>query len=442
MPNLNFFKRAVMRLGTYALKAVGFDTTSVEWYARNGYPQLYSLLGGGSQSWSGESVTIQSALTNSVVWACNKIISESIGFIPAVLMREEADGDVLPAKKHPMFTAMKYAPNEELTAQALTETMTSHCVLGGNAYAYIRRRSGTGTAVGLELLMPEQVQPGRDGLGHLVYVVTRPGQPDKTYTVEPGRAQDILHIRGIGWDGVQGYSVISMASNSIGMAIAAEKNVGKFYNSGGRSPYYLQLAQTARFKTDDEFKKFRADWEATYADSSRVPIVEPWLEYKPLGMNMRDAQMLESRQFSVPEICRWFSVSPHLVGDLSRATFSNIEHLFLEFKQMTLAAWIDRWENEFWRCVLTDDEKAQGYKLRFDVNELLRGDFVTRMNGYASALQNGHMNIDEVRALEGRNKLPDGAGESYHVQLNMQDVEKIGEEPAVEPEPQKLRRLK
>jgi HK97 family phage portal protein len=169
-------------------------------------------------------------------------------------------------------------------------------------------------------------------------------------------------------------------------------------------------------------------------------MVQPGMELKELGMSMRDAQMLESRQFSIAEICRWFSISPHLVGDLSRATFSNIEHLFLEFLQMTLNTWINRWEQEFWRCVLTDEEKGQGYQLRFKVDELLRGDFTTRMEGYASALQNGHMSIDEVRSLEGRNRLPNGTGSNYHVQLNMQQVDKIGEEPVEAPAKNGIRR--
>jgi HK97 family phage portal protein len=115
-------------------------------------------------------------------------------------------------------------------------------------------------------------------------------------------------------------------------------------------------------------------------------------------------------------------VSPHLVGDLSRATFSNIEQLALEFVKMTLARWLTRWEQDFWRCVLTPEEKAQGYFLRHNVNALLRGDFQTRMAGYASALQNGHLNVDEVRDLEDLNPLPDGAGEHYHIQLNMQSL--------------------
>lgn len=431
-----FIKRMAFKVGSRLIKSVGgvtFDTVNAAWYARNGYPQIYSILSGGLPAWSGETVSLESARNHSVVWACNKIISESIGFIPAILMREQPDGDVFPAKTHPMYRAMRHAPNQEITAQALTETMTSHCVLGGNAFAYIRRRSGTGTAVELEMLLPGNVLVERDAKKQLVYVVKSQGEPDRAFTVLPGKPHDILHIRGLGWDGLTGYSVITMARQSIGAAIAAERNVSRFWANGGRTPYYLKLMQ--KFKTDQEFEKFRNDWESVYSEPNKAPILEPWLEYKDIGLSMKDAQMLESRQFSIPEICRWFSVSPHLVGDLSRATFSNIEHLFLEFLQMTLSTWITRWEQEFWRCVLTDDDKSQGYILQHDVDELLRGDFKTRMEGYASALQNGHMNIDEVRLREKRNRLPKGAGSHYHIQLNMQDVEQIGADPGQQSSP-------
>jgi HK97 family phage portal protein len=150
------------------------------------------------------------------------------------------------------------------------------------------------------------------------------------------------------------------------------------------------------------------------------------IEYKQIGLNMADMQMLETREFSIPEICRWFLVSPHLVGDLSRATFSNIEQLALEFVKMTLSAWITRWEQELYRCVLTPEEKAAGYYFRHNLSGLLRGDFQTRMAGYATMLQNGIANVDEVRDLEDWNPLPDGAGEDYHIQLNMQALPATG----------------
>ena len=425
----NWVRRVAAWAGAKAVKYAGgisFDAVSAGWYLRNGYPQIYSILTGGMPAWSGEAVSIETALNHSVVWACNRIISESIGYIPAILIRASGN-EKKPAEDHPMYAAMKMAPNDEITAQGFTEMLTSHCLLQGNAYAQIVRRSGTGTAISLNHLLPQSVFPDRerDGAKRLVYVLKNGTDPNKTYTVVPGKPQDILHLRGLGWDGLRGYSVITMGRQSIGSAIAAERNVARFWAHGGRPPYHLELIQ--KFKTDEDFEKFREDWEKVYSEPQRAPITEPWLKYVPSTLTMKDSQALETRQYTVAEICRWFTVSPHLVADLSHATFSNIEHLALYFVKMTLSTWLGRWEQEFWRCVLTPDEKAQGYFLRHNVNALLRGDFKTRMEGYASALQNGHLNIDEVRDYEDRNPLPNGAGQHYHIQLNMQELPEDGQ---------------
>src|SRR5207248_3901802 len=139
--------------------------------------------------------------------------------------------------------------------------------------------------------------------------------------------------------------------------------------------------------------------------------LENGLSYKHIVLSSQDSQMLESRLFGIHEICRWFLVSPHLVGDLSRATFSNIEQLALEFVKMTLSAWITRWEQELWRCVLTPAEKTQGYFFKHNLNALLRGDFQSRMAGYATMLQNGVASVDDIRDLEDWNRLPDGIGD-------------------------------
>jgi HK97 family phage portal protein len=436
MHDKNIIKRALAAVGTFALKysgGINFDAVQAGWYLRNGYPQIYSILTGGLPAWSGESVSIETALNHSAVWACNKIISESIGFIPAVVMQKKGD-TLLPAEDHPMHDAMLYEPNEEITAQAFSETLTSHCVMQGNGYAFIDRRSSTGTAIGMRLLYPNQVFPDRerDGARRLIYVLKESGIADKTFTVIPGRPHDIFHLRGLGWDGMRGYSVITMARQSIGSAIAAERNVARFWATGGRKPYNIKLAN--KFRSKEEGEEFRSKMEQIASQPNKVMITEPGWEYTPIeGVTMKESQMLESRVFTIAEISRWFSVSPHLLADLSRATFSNIEHLFLEFKQLTLNAWINRWEQEFRRCVLTDAEKSQGYRLRLNFEELMRGDFKTRMEGYSIALQNGIWNQDECRANEHQNKIPNGAGSHYHMQLNMQNLEDVGKEPATAP---------
>jgi HK97 family phage portal protein len=398
---------------------ISFDAINVGWYARNGFPGIYSILSGGMPAWSGEPVSVQTALNHSVVWACNRIISEPVGFIPLAMLRRNAAGKEL-ADQHPMYSALHDAPSDEMTAMGFRETLTSHCVLQGNAYAHILRRSGTGTAIELHPLLPQQVTPDREKKGQkrLIYIVKDGNSPEKTYTVQKGKPHDILHIRGLGADGIRGYSVITMARQSVGTALSAERNVARFYANGGRVPYLLEMAQ--KFKTDADFDKFRTDWEKTYSEPHRAPILENGITYKQIGLNHADAQLLETRQFTIPEICRWFSVSPHLVGDLSRATFSNIEQLALEFVKMTLASWLTRWEQELWRCVLTPEEKTQGYFFKHNVNALLRGDFQSRMAGYSTMLQNGIASVNEVRDLEDWN--PISGGDDHHIQLNMQTL--------------------
>ena len=395
-------------------------------YARSGFRDLATVLSGDLPAWSGETVSLQTALNHSVVWACNRIISESIGMIPAVLLQRKGgtkrvcDGlDGNPS--HPLYSVMHDLPNEEETATGFTERLTSHCLMQGGGFAQILRRSGTETAVGLLGLMPEQVRPDRERTGarRLVYVVKDGNNQEKTFTVEPGKPQDIFHIRGLGWDGIKGYSVLTMARQSWGTAIGANRNVGRFFANGGRLPYVLEME--GKFRNDTEFEKFRGDWEKTYSDPHKAPILEPPIKnYKQIGISAKDAQLLETRLFDIHEICRWFLVSPHLVGDLSRATFSNIEQLALEFVKMTLSTWLNRWEQEFSRCVLTAQERAQGYFLRHNVNALLRGDFQTRMAGYSTMLQNGIASVNEVRDLEDWN--PIDGGDEHHIQLNMQTL--------------------
>lgn len=397
-----------------------FDTVSAGWYAQNGYSRIYSALTGGLPAWSGEPVSTSTSLGLSTVYACNKIISESVGFLPINMMRESGKTKS-EAVSHPIYSAMKHAPNDEITSQSFTELLTSHCVLQGNSYARIVRRSGTGTAIELDPIPPECMFPTREKTGQkrLVYVMKEANQPDKTFTVQRGKPQDIFHMRGLGWDGIRGYSVVAMARQSFGTAIAQERNVANFYANGGRVPYVLN--HKSHFASEQDFDRFRADWEKTYSQPHKAPILEDGLEYKQIGLSAADAQLLESRLFTIPEVCRWFGVSPHLVGDLSKATFSNIESLAAQFVSFTLMTWLTRWEQELFRCVLTPEEKTQGYYFTHDLSALLRAEFKARMEGYATLLQNGVDSINEVRAKEGQN--PVEGGDAHYVQVNMAPIQ-------------------
>jgi HK97 family phage portal protein len=399
------------------------------WYALNGFPRMYSALSRGMPSHSGETVTLESALGHSVFWACNRLICETEGSTPLAMLQRKGGAKQL-AENHPMYSALSNAPNDEMSAMTFRETLTSHRLLEGNGYALIERRSGTGTALALHPLNPAQVKIDREKTGQrrLVYIVADGSQDSKTYTVQPGKPHDILHLHGLGWDGVKGYSVVQMARQSIGTALAVERHVGRFYANGGRTPYNLKLSK--KFENDQVSDKFRSDWKRIYSDPHEVPIIEPWFEYQQTGLNAVEAQMLESRLFDIHEICRWFLVSPHLVGDLSRATFSNIEQLALEFVKITMNPHYTGWEQDLWRCVLTPEEKSQGFYFKHNTNELLRGDFLTRMQGYSIMLQNAVANPNEVRDLEDWN--PYKGGDNYHYQLNMQPANaSAGQPPAL-----------
>lgn len=409
---------------TLDLKAtdVGFNTVTADWYARNGYSQIYSLVGGSRPAWSGEQVTLDSALNLSVVRACVGVISESLASLPLHLYLE-INGEKHIDRNKPLDSLLHDAPNSDMSAMSFRETVTAHTLLTGNGFARVIRTAKDQSCIALHLIRPSDVQTDRDKQNRLVYVVNG----DRTYTVEPNRPHDILHIPGLGWSGTGGYSVLALARQSFGTALSAEKYAARFYAAGGRPSYHIEWDK--RFKTEEDYNRWRADWTAQYGTSDTfhvAPLLEPNMKWVSDGVSPEDMQFLGTRQYHVAEICRWFRVSPHLAGDLSRATFSNIEHLSLEFVTYTLMAWITRWEQAIWRCVLTPQEQRAGYYVRHNVSGLLRGDFASRTQGYASALQNGWMNIDEVRSLEELNRLQNGSGQAHHIQLNMQTVPGTG----------------
>ncbi len=391
------------------------------------HPQIARSLGYAEPSYSGKNVNEYTALNISTVWACQRVISESAAMLPLHVMQDTGSGKRV-ADEHPLDWVLYREPNTEMSALRLRQTMTAHCVTWGNAWARKVRRGGTGQTIGLWPWTPDSVRGDTDRAGNWYWLHKEGNSAEKTY--EP---VDVFHLPGMGFDGRLGYSVVGMARQSLGIAAVQDEYVGKFFANGGRKPYYLW--KKTRFKTDEEFNEFNDRWRETYHTSDgfhKAPLLEGQdIELKELGMPLEDAQLLASRQFSVPDICRWFRISPHLVGDLSRATFSNIEHLGLEFVQQTLMYWLVLWEQEIERQLLTPGERGR-YYVKHNVSALLRGDFKSRMEGYSIGLQNGFMNPDKVCALEDWDPLPNGAGAAYHIQLNMQTLPGTGEPTAAE----------
>lgn len=226
------------------------------------------------------------------------------------------------------------------------------------------------------------------------------------------KKEDILHIAGMGFDGLVGYSPISMAKNAVGMALACEEYGAKFFENGASPSGVLEHPST--IKNPD---KLRESWNSLFQGSSnshRVAVLEEGLSFKPISISPNEAQFLETRKFQIDEIARIFRIPPHMVGDLERASFSNIEEQSLEFVKYTLNPWISRWEQAIQRSLFLDSEKRE-YFVKFNVDGILRGDYESRMNGYATARQNGWMSANDIRELENMDLIPDELGGNLYL---------------------------
>ena len=301
----------------------------------------------------------------------------------------------------------------------------THLLLWGNAYAQIIR-NGKGDVIALYPLMPNKMQVDRDENGELYYTYQRSNEEAKTMegTTVYLSKHDVLHIHGLGFDGLVGYSPIAMAKNAIGLAIATEEYGAKFFANGAAPSGVLEHPGTIKDPT-----KVREAWQSQFGgsgNSGKVAVLEEGMKYTPISISPEQAQFLETRKFQINEIARIFRVPPHMVGDLEKSSFSNIEQQSLEFVKYTLDPWIIRWEQSLNRALLSIDEKKK-YFFKFNVEGLLRGDYQSRMQGYATARQNGWMSANDIRELENLDKIPaEQGGDLYLINGNMLPLNDAG----------------
>ena len=382
----------------------------------------YSFFMGTSAA--GKSVNERSAMQMTAVYACVRILSESIAGLPLHMYQYEEDGSKKKAVEHPLYHLLHDEPNPEMTSFVFRETLMSHQLLWGNAYAQIIR-NGKGDIIGLYPLMPNRMKVERDTKGQLYYEYQTmkedaPTMKGAVYQLDPS---DVLHVPGLGFDGLVGYSPIAMAKNAIGLAIAAEEYGSKFYANGAAPSGVLEHPNVLK-----DPAKVRDSWNAAFGGSSnahRVAVLEEGMKYTPISISPNEAQFLETRKFQINEIARIFRVPPHMVGDLEKSSFSNIEQQSLEFVKYTLNPWVCRWEQALQRALLDDDEKGK-YFFRFNVEGLLRGDYQSRMNGYATARQNGWMSANDIRELENLDRIPaELGGDLYLVNGNMLPLSQV-----------------
>ena len=383
----------------------------------------YTFFMGGSTA--GKNVNERSAMQMTAVYACVRILSEAIAGLPLHMYRYKDEGGKEKATGHTLYHLLHDEPNPEMTSFVFRETLMTHLLLWGNAYAQIIR-NGKGEVIALYPLMPNRMEVNRDQNGMLYYVYQK--SSDDAPTMEGSSVilspSEVLHVPGLGFDGLVGYSPIAMAKNAIGLSMAAEEYGAKFYANGAAPSGVLEHPGVLK-----DPAKVRDSWNAAFGGSSnshKVAVLEEGLKYTPISISPNEAQFLETRKFQIDEIARIFRVPPHMVGDLEKSSFSNIEQQSLEFVKYTLDPWVVRWEQSLSRALLSETEK-KNYFFKFNLEGLLRGDYQSRMQGYSIGIQNGFMCPNDVRELENLDLIPDElGGNKYMVNGNMVDLKNVG----------------
>ena len=383
----------------------------------------YTFYMGGSTS--GKPVNERSAMQMTAVYSCVRILAEAVAGLPLHLYRYTESGGKEKAIDHPLYLLLHDEPNPEMSSFVFRETLMTHLLLWGNAYAQIIR-NGKNEVIALYPLMPNKMSVDRDEHGQLYYTYQRSN--DEVATMEGSsvvlKPSEVLHIPGLGFDGLVGYSPIAMAKNAIGMAIACEEYGAKFFANGAQPGGVLEHPGTIK-----DPQRVRESWQRSFGGSgnaNKIAVLEEGMKYTPIAISPEQAQFLETRKFQINEIARIFRVPPHMVGDLEKSSFSNIEQQSLEFVKYTLDPWVIRWEQSIMRSLLTPEEKKT-YYAKFNLDGLLRGDYQSRMNGYAIGRQNGWMSANDIRELENLDRIPaDEGGDLYLINGNMLPMRNAG----------------
>ncbi len=374
-------------------------------------------------------VNDQTALSCMAVYAAVRLLSETIGSLPGHVMRE-TDGGKQKALSHPLYSIIHDQANPEQTAMEWRETAMGHLLLRGNHFSE-KQYDNSGRLLALWPIHPDRVQVRRLAANApLSYLIAIPG--GGTVTLGP---EQILHLRGMGSNGITGYSPIAIARQAIGLAVAAQEYGARLFKNDTRPGGVLEHPGKL---SDPAYTRLRRSIEEQHqglSNAHRMMILEEGMKWSQIGINPDDAQFLESRKFSVTETARLFNIPPHFLRDLERATFSNIEQQGIEFVVYTLRPWLVRFEQRMNIELLSPQDRITHF-VRFNVDGLLRGDIKTRFESYQLAKQNGWLNADEIRELEDMNPIPGGSGQEYWQPINIGVVGKMPLAQPSTPDPQ------
>ena len=368
---------------------------------------------GGARSKAGINVTADVALEISTIYACVKILSETVAYLPLNLYRRRKGGGRERAWYHPLYPVLHDQANSRQTAYEFRETMQGHLSLRGNSYAEIVRNQA-GEIIELYPWHPDLVRPERLGDGSIVYHF----QTSAGEKILP--AERVLHLPGLAMarDGIMGISPLHYAREMIGLAKATEQYGATFFGNGARPGGILKHPGTLNEKSIDHLK---SAWASQFGgdQAHRIAVLEEGMEWTQVGISNNDSQFLETRKFTVEEIARIYRIPLHLLQNLDKASFDNITQQSIEFVMYTMLPWLRRWEQRLMMSLLSEQERG-AYFIEFQVAGLLRGDEKTRFDAYATGRQWGWLSINDIRKLENMN--PVDGGDNYLQPLNMQPI--------------------
>ncbi|WP_175739695.1 phage portal protein [Burkholderia ambifaria] len=369
---------------------------------------LADMLGLSYESVTGVNVSPETAMRFTTVFSCVRVIAESIGLMPVTLKRRVGDSRV-DVPNHPLDRILRVAPNEFMTAAEWHELLGMSLAQHGNFYAWKNVVRGE-----LRELLPLRagcVMPKLDENWNVTYQVTFPNGTTRTLP-----ASDVLHVRLFSRDGLIGLNPIQQNRDAIGLGIAAERQGSRWFKQGTRLSGVLSTDGALK---DDAYKRIRADWERTYSGDEnawKVAILEAGLKFQPVAMSAADVQWIDGRKMQRSEICGLYRVPPHKIGDLERATFTNIEQQSLDFVIDCIVPYVVKIEQRYLVSLMSQKDQADHYA-RFNLNALLRGDMQTRAAFYMRLQQCGALSSNEIRALEDMN--PREGGDVYLTPVNM-----------------------
>ena len=365
-------------------------------------------LGAVGNSSSGVNVNESNSIGLPSVWAAVRLLSETISSLPLNVYRKDKDGSKYIDEGNPLNNLLSTAPNNKYTSFTWRNTLMSNLLLWGNAYCLIIR-NGAGRPISLDLLQPDKVEPVIGDDGEIYYKV----KDKNTFA-----SMEILHIVGLSFDGLVGKSPIQVNKEAVGFGLATQQYGSNFFTGANLSG----VLEHPGVLTDDAANRLRTSWANRYgglANSHSTAVLENGTKFKPIAIPLADSAFIESRNFSVAEIARLFRVPPHMIGDLSRSTYSNIEQQSLEFAKYSLTPYLVNLEMEFNRKLLSTKEQSTHF-CKFRTNELLRGDVNSRADYYRKLFEVGALSPNEIRSMEDMNKIENG--DDHFVPLNLGEV--------------------